>query len=381
MTVELAVFCVLLYTYGLFEWNRAVYAKFTAKPLASYPSVSVLIPCRNEARNIERCVVSLIEQDYPGDFEVIVFDDESDDGTDGILRKVAERDARLRVRRGGPLPAGWTGKNRGCHELSAAAKGEWILFVDADTFHEPAMLRRVVETAVHEGADLISTFPRQKFHSAGDEFLVPLMFFVLMTYLPMYFVAKRSWPRGSFSAACGQYLFFRKSTYEAVGGHAGLKGKISEAGILAAAVKKMGKKILLRDGSDWIACAMYRGFGEAWGGFSRSVFATMGGSVGTAAFFIVFQTFLYILPYVTLVTNLRPGHGSPEGIGFSLAAVALPIWIRYRIHRKIGMSLNLIGLHAVSIAAYNALIVNSFIHHRVRKNTSWKNRNYDQPQS
>ncbi len=381
MPVHFWFFGLNIYVLALFEWNRSVYRKFTDKPLAAYPSVSVLIPCRNEARNIENCVASLMAQDYPGEFEVVVFDDESDDGTDGILKNLAARHKRLRVIRGGPLAAGWTGKNRGCHELSLAAKGEWILFIDADTVHEPPMLRRAVATAVHEGADLVSTFPRQKLHSIGDELLVPLMFFVLMTYLPMYFVSKRTWPRGSFHAACGQYLLFSKATYTAVGGHAGLKDKISEAGILAAGVKKLGKKIALRDGSDWVSCAMYRGFRETWSGFSRSVFATMGGSAGTALFFIAFQTFLYLVPYVTLILALRPGHGSAEGVLTALGAIAIPIWIRFRIHRKIGMPLKLIGLHAVSVVLYNVIIVNSFLQYRVRKSTSWKNRNYAKPQS
>lgn len=382
--------------YALFEWNLASYKPFDARPLPGYPPVSVLVPGRNEERGIGACLKSLLAQDYP-DFEVVVYDDESTDATPRILAELEAQSAacpepsrrgRLRVLRGAGLPEGWTGKNNACARLADAARGDWILFTDADTEHAPDMLKKAVQTAVHRQAAFVSTFPRQRFSSWGDELLVPLMFFVLLCFLPMYFVQKRTWKwAGNFSAGCGQFLLFRRDAYDAAGGHAGLKNRISEGLVLAERVKSRGNRIVLADGSSVVSCSMYRGFGEAFRGFSRSVFASMGGSVLSAVFFVAVQTFAFLLPYATLAAALAAGPFDsaqgwrPAAAALSLLGVALPLWIRWRIHRRTGMSGGLVPFHALGILAYNAIILNSFYQFRIGKKTSWKDRSYAEPQS
>lgn len=363
----------------LFEWNMSVYRPFVTKPLAKYPSVSILVPARNESPHIGPNVESLLAQDYP-DFEVIVLDDDSTDDTAKILASLKARHKHLRVLSGEPLPAGWTGKNRACHRLSEAAANEWLLFVDADTHHAPDGLKRAVETVVHRDAVLVSTFPRQRLASWGDALLVPLMYFVLLTYLPMYFVAKRTWRWvGDFSAACGQYMLIRKDVYRQIRGHEIIKARISEAPLIASAAKKTGGRILLLDGSRWVSCSMYKSFGEAYKGFTRSVFASMGASPVAVIFFLTLQTFMFHVPYVTLLWAVFTGQFSTALFWGSLIAIAVPLWMRFRIHQRVGMPRRFIWPHGLSILLYHIVMLNSFIDYKFRRNTSWKSRTYANP--
>jgi len=372
---------ILIVIYLLFEWNMSVYRRFSAQPLATYPRVSILIPCRNEAAGIEQNLRTLFNQDYP-DYEIIALDDDSDDGTHDILSRLEKENDRFRCIKGKPLPDGWQGKNHACHQLAQAARGEWFLFVDADTQHDPQMLKRAVQTVVHRQASFLSTFPRQRFSSWGDELVVPMMFFILFMYLPMYFVAKKTWKwAGNFSTACGQFLLIKNEIYNKVGGHEAIQNRISEGPLLAKHVKDSGGKILLLDGSPWVSCQMYTGFKAAFEGFSRSVFASMGGSIGAILFFLVVQTYLFITPYVILAQGLVTGNLSAQTLALILACIAMPLWIRLRIHSRIGMSKRHLIWHVVSITLYHWIMLNSFVHYKIRKNTTWKNRSYVSPQT
>lgn len=371
---------ILLVQLALFEWNMASYRRFSSAAPRKSARASVLVPCRNEAAHIEKNVRALLAQDY-ADFEVIVYDDDSDDGSSEILRRLEQEAAgRLRVISGGALEPGWSGKNRACAALGAAASGEWLLFTDADVSCTPDMLRRAVATAEERGASLVSTFPRQVFRG-GDELIVPLMFFVLTGFLPMYFVDKKTWRwAGDFSAACGQFLLFRRDAYEACGGHAAVRARISEGPLMASAVKRAGHRIVLADGSGCVSCGMYSGFRDAFAGFSRSVFATMGGSAFAAAFFVAFQTVFYVVPPLAALALAASGGAGTPLFWQAAAASVVPLWMRARIHRRTGMPLRGVPLHALSMAVYNAVILNSFFRFRVAKKAVWKNRSYAEPQ-
>ena len=180
-------------------------------PLHS-PRVSLLVPARNEARNIEGCVRGLLAQDYPA-FEVIILDDESTDGTGEILERLVAEDARLRVIHGQPLPAGWLGKNWACQQLSQAAGGEYLLFTDADTCHDPLMLRDSIAAALATNADLLSGMPHQEVKTWSEQLLVPILAWSFMAFIP---IALAERVRAAFlSVSIGQFLLFRRSAYDA----------------------------------------------------------------------------------------------------------------------------------------------------------------------
>jgi chlorobactene glucosyltransferase len=374
---------ILLVLYALFEWNLRVYRRFSSKRAAAYPKVSVLVPCRNEEKRLEANLKSLLAQDHPH-FEVIVLDDNSTDATPDILKKLSASDARLKVLKGAPLPEGWQGKNFACHQLSQAATGEWLLFVDADTFHAPGMLRAVHQEAAGRNAAFVSTFPRQVFASIGDELIVPLMFFVLLTFLPMFFTDKKIWfsfARAGFATGCGQFVYVRRDAYADAGGHAGIGARISEGPLLAGRIKAAGHRIVLADGSAWVSCRMYGGFAETFSGFSRSVFASMGGSIGAMLFFLIVQTYVFHGPWALMIAASVLDAWTPAAAAALTVSALLPVWMRLRIHLKTGMSLRWVWAHAVSIALYHAILINSFLKFRVFRSTSWKGRSYAAPQA
>jgi len=167
MVVFQAVMLLILLT-NLYLTHRARRHPLPPVP----PKVSILVPARNEDITIEVCVRSLLAQDYP-DYEVLVLDDQSTDGTPGILRKLAVENERLKVLTGSPAPIGIAGKNWACTQLAEQAKGDLLLFTDADTVHQPGMMGGIVSALLGEKADMLTGFPRQVVKSWGERLLVP----------------------------------------------------------------------------------------------------------------------------------------------------------------------------------------------------------------
>jgi len=149
-----------------------------------YPLVSVLVPARNEERNIEKCIKSLLQQDYPS-YEIIVLDDESEDRTWQILSRLAQGNDNLHLLKGKPLPEEWIGKCWACHQLSEKARGEYLLFVDADTVHKPSMLRSVMDAAGFYQADLISGLPHEKIETFSELLTIPLISWGILAAVPL----------------------------------------------------------------------------------------------------------------------------------------------------------------------------------------------------
>ncbi|MCA9286740.1 MAG: glycosyltransferase, partial [Phycisphaerales bacterium] len=183
-----AALCAL--ALGMTLRNLAVYRRRwtgwrqVASGAEARPLVSVCIPARNEATNIESCVRSVFKQTY-APIEVLVYDDQSTDATPEILLRLAAEDARLVRVPTEPLPPGWNGKQWGCDRMGRIAKGEWLLFTDADVRLDEACVARTLGEAVARGCDLLSTFPRQVLGTVGEALLVPMIHFVLFSYLPM----------------------------------------------------------------------------------------------------------------------------------------------------------------------------------------------------
>jgi len=148
------------------------------------PFVSVLIPARDEEANIETCLESLRKQDYPN-FEIIVLDDSSSDNTANIVEQIAAKDNRIQLIRGDPLPEGWAGKPFACYQLADKSRGSWLLFTDADTTHPPHMLRSVLALALKFRPSLLSGFPRQLAVSLSQKVAIPVLYFVILSWLPL----------------------------------------------------------------------------------------------------------------------------------------------------------------------------------------------------
>ena len=175
-----------------------------------FPMVSVLIPARNEERGIARCVRSILAQEYPS-FEVLVLDDQSSDGTRAILEKIAISEPALRIFHGEPPTGGRVGKNWACSQLARQAKGELLLFTDADTLIQANTLKTIVTSLIGEQADLLTGFPRQDVRTWGERLLVPFFSWAFLCFIPLAFAYKFRLP--FLSIAVGQMMLFRGDAY------------------------------------------------------------------------------------------------------------------------------------------------------------------------
>ncbi len=276
------------------------------------PKVSILVPARNEELNIQRCVESLIAQDYP-DFELIILDDHSDDKTGDILTQLLDtsRDKptpRLIVLQGTTLPEGWAGKNWACHQLAQAADpaSGYLLFTDADTIHQPHALRSAVAGAERKNLALLSLMPEQQVETLAEQLIVPLFGLQILGYLPL--LAMEHFPIPAFAAANGQYLLFQRAAYFQMEGHAAIAGEIAEDVSLARLAKGQGR-IQLGNGAGLVSCRMYRNLAEIMRGFRRSFSSGFRIDPGVSWAMVALNFFAYFLPFLQFLRAFMSGGG------------------------------------------------------------------------
>lgn len=338
----------------------------------SWPFVSILVPVRNEARNIGRLLDSLLAQDYP-DFEIVVFDDNSSDNTWPILQEKAALNPRLRLIKGDKLPPGWTGKNWACHQLSLAARGELLLFTDADTVHHPQGLRQAVASALWHDSGLLSAIPSPEAKTWSEKLYMPLIPFAFVSLLPFF---KTNSARGrSLPAALGPFLLLRRQAYQACGGHARIKENIVDDIALARQISRQGEKITLIDGSHFLSIRFYTCFQELWAGFSKNSYEAIKGTPWKLAGVLLGCYLLFIKPYLALFSSLSQA----DFFSLPFLQVALISLNRIILAERFGTSLLWCLLHPFSIALALGILINSFRLSFFRKKIAWKERFYPLP--
>ncbi len=244
------------------------------EPLPAGSRVSVIVPARNEAHNIARCVGSLLASDYP-DFEVIVVDDRSEDGTGAAARALATPTAagtaRLRVLDGAELPKGWFGKQWACWQGVQEAGGALLLFTDADTVHAPTLLTHSVGALEAERADCLTVIGRQIMESFWERLVQPHVFLLLALRYPR--MGESTLPRRRWRSAIanGQYLLFERGAYERLGGHATVRYEAAEDLRIAQRLVRGGGRLVIRRAYEGLGTRMYRGLSELVAGWSKNV--------------------------------------------------------------------------------------------------------------
>ncbi len=281
--------------------NALTYPHLRRSQAKETPFVSILIPARNEEANIGRTVRSLLEQDYPN-FEVIVLDDASSDGTAAAVRRASNSDPRLLLLPGRSLPEGWLGKTWACQQLSQQARGDLLLFSDADVRWQPGALNAVVRQFQQSRAHLLAVFPTQETVTWGERLVIPLMGMAILGYLPILAVHYIPW--ASFAAANGQCLLFERAAYVRIGGHQAVKTSLIEDVSLARLVKRNGLRLRLVDGAGLVSNRMYGNWPEVRDGFAKNILAGHGN-----LFFLflstLFHWMVFVLPWVWLFVNWR----------------------------------------------------------------------------
>ncbi len=234
------------------------------------PRVSVVIPARNEARNIERCLRSVLASNHP-DLEVIVVDDHSTDETGGLARAIALDDPRVRVITPEPLPDGWFGKQWACAAGAAVATGDVLLFTDADTVHAPDLVARSVNAMRARGADLLTVAGAQELGTFWERVVQPQMFGLLVArYGGTERVSNARRPADAI--ANGQCIFVTRAAYDASGGHEAVRDKVAEDLALAQRFVRQGRRLALVAGLDQLSTRMYTSLDEIVRGWQKNVY-------------------------------------------------------------------------------------------------------------
>ena len=357
-------------TAAMLTAHAAVNALLLRRPGAApsqRPHVSVLIPARNEARRIGNCVRAVLASPWP-DLEVLVLDDQSNDGTADVVRRVAAGDPRLIPLEGAPLPPGWLGKPWACAQLGAAAGGEILIFVDADVVLVPGAVAALVSLLDAAPLDLACPYPRQLGDGPLPRLVQPLLQWSWLTFLPLR-LAESPWSR-SMTAANGQLLACTAAAYARAGGHTAVRNDVLEDLALARAFKRSGLRAGVTDGTALATCRMYDSGAELVDGYTKSLWAAFGSPAG-AVVVGAGLSWLYVLPAAALLRALVRGdwaQAQRAGSGY-LAGVAGRVIAALRTG---GRPLDA-AAHPASIAVLSWLIARSLAGHR-RGTLHWRGR-------
>ena len=314
----------------------------SAVPPANPPLVSVVIPARNEARNIERCLRSVLSNDYPS-FEVVVVNDGSTDATGDIAQSIAATDNRARVIETQGLPEGWFGKQWACETGAHATSGEIILFADADTTQSSDLITRSVNAMLRRNADLFSVLGRQELGTFWERLIQPQIF----TIMSVRYGGTESITRSRFvkdKIANGQCLFVRRSTYEEFGGHSLVKSHVADDMMLAQRYFARGRRVVLEEGIHQLSTRMYTSLGELVRGWGKNVFAGGRDSVPFGLFgrllfplLLLSAPLFNLVPALVLIASVVAPVSSALLLWAVIAEVAMLLWWIY-LYASIGES-------------------------------------------
>jgi hypothetical protein len=332
----------------------------TPVPDLERPVVSVIVPARNEEASLSACLESLITQSGVS-FEIIVVDDGSTDRT----RKIAESFPLVQVIEPPALPPGWTGKNNAVTAGAHAAKGNWLLFTDADTVHKPGSLARAIAEATHNHADLLSYSPEQEVHGFWERAVMPVIFAELARKYPPSAVSDFS---RNLAAANGQYLLISRAAYDAVGGHAAVASSLLEDVALARVVRDASLKIRFRYGGDAVRTRMYRGFRQMQEGWTKNLSILFPATV-PLAFWRALEFCLVIACLVLFAMSVLARDGR-----HAVFYLILPVMTVARIATAhFSWSSNFLGILGLPVFSY--LLLRSKLRH-ARGAVAWKGRIY-----
>jgi len=327
------------------------------------PEVSIIIPARNEEASLASCLESLVGQTGVA-FEIIVVNDHSSDRT----REIASSFPNVKVMNAPPLPPGWTGKNNASIAGVAQARGEWLLFTDADTVHLPGSLSRALNEAKAGQAALLSYSPEQVVSGFWERAVMPVIFAELAAH---YRPSEVSNPNSPAAAANGQYILIRREAYDAVGGHVAVADKILEDVELARAVKRSGRKILFRFGGDAVRTRMYRSFSQLREGWTKNL-AILFPAPARLAVWRLSEFLALVLSLALLIFFVASRQ-------FLIAPFFLigPVFTFRRIARAhFPWSANILALFGIPLFSY--LLLRSKLSHQ-RGRVAWKGREYAEP--
>lgn len=329
--------------------------------------ISVLVPLRNEERNVPALVRSLRQADDLKT-EFIFLDDHSTDRTKMLLQEAVLYWPNARYIEGTALPEGWNGKVHACHQLSREAAGQYLCFVDADARLHADALRWAEGALRKQDAGLVTGFPHFKTEGFWGRLLVYMQHFVVYAHLPVAAANRTTWK--AFTAAHGAFLFFSRTAYDKAGGHAAVKQALVDDMALAQNIKSQDMKTLLVSPGPAVTCHMYASSREAWLGFSKNIFPGIGRSMPIASAVITVHTLFFIVPGFLLLAAIAIAEWQ-LAIPYVLAAA-----LRAAVTIKASHPWWTVLIQPLSSGAMIAVLIYSIYLDKTKKGYSWKGRTY-----
>ena len=325
------------------------------------PKVSIVIPARNEERYIGRTLDAALRLDYP-DFEVIVVDDGS---TDGTAREIRERasDPRLLSTSARPLEPGWLGKPNALATGAALAKGSFLLFMDADVELHPRALRDAVSACERNGWDYLTLLPYFERRGFWEEILMPILALSAFIYLPSYLMFARRMP---LAAGGGAFGLVRRKAYEAIGGHRPIRSSVVDDIRLALELKRGGFRTMARLGLHRVRLRMYHGRREIIDGFTKNAHAVFGDSTLRPVSFLL----------AALAVDLTPFLWPLGTSGFLGSTLLLLLFCRALVHLRLGFPLWPILFSPLLTASGVLIVLRSLRMARREGVVRWRGREY-----
>jgi GT2 family glycosyltransferase len=342
--------------------------------------VSLLIPARNEARNIAHLLDGALQQTYPH-WEIIVVDDDSTDNTPTILAAYGACHTRLRVRQGSPLPLGWTGKCYACQQAAAVAQGEWLLFLDADTRPQPALVASLVTHAQRHNLDMVSIFPAIELGSFWERVILPPFYTLLHAIFPFKRLNASHTPPNEVLAN-GQCILVRREAYDTVGGHGAVRGEVLDDVMLARVLRRAGFRTGAVLGLQELRVRMYTNGREVVEGLTKNAAAgfTSGGHHSLREGAIQFA--LALLPICLLVLGGIVMQGTADGFawavlgqGVVVVSIALSFW-GIVLHRRYQLSPWYAFFWSFGLVCYGCIALRSWWKVQTGRGVLWKGRTY-----
>ena len=343
--------------------NLLAIPRLTRRAPTRFPLVSVIVPARDEERDIEQAVRGLLSQTYP-EIEVIVVNDRSVDGTSAILERLAH--PRLTVITGEEPPPGWLGKPWALEQGRRRAKGELLLFVDADVIYRPDAVGRMMATIEELGVPMIAVLPRIEMHGFWEHIVMPALPLMAVSWLPLWLSNRSRWAWLGVGGGTGNLV--RREDYEACGGHVALKDAVVDDVALSRLFRRGGRRTIVVRADDVISVRMYHGLRETVDGFTKNGFAVVGRSYLATILWLASAFVMHLLPYVLALL----------GDVLSIITVALITLSRLLVFVSLGFRLDnaLLG-HPLMMIVWTWIMIRSTWQTGIRRQLHWRGRVYD----
>lgn len=353
-----------------------------ALPLGG-PTVSIIVPARNEEGNISRCIRSLLEQDY-GQYEVIAVDDGSTDGTARVLDELVRmhpNSHHLWVLRLRGLAEGWAGKPHALHMGVQEAQGEWLLFTDADTWHAPDCLRSALAQAVQEHADMFTLSSDQELPAFWDKVLMPMAYLGISMQYPPKLVNN---PNSSVAVANGQFILLRRAVYDIIGGYArpDLRQTLLDDRDLARVVKENGFKLRFVDGREVLRVHMYHGLSDIWHGWRKNAYLGSRGGTPFVLLELLGLPAVSIVPFLIPLLVRLPRNKKGDGISTTeaniiTASALVPLFVyRLWLNKQLNVPWYYAFTHPIAGAIFEGILGQSSLWIITGKGVDWRGRQY-----